>query len=401
MRENTTVNKHLVLAIALAALVLAAVSLLSRPTGRTESGTKTPEWHRQVQQLENHLGRLEIRLNDVERELPVASPSSVPSEGETSPEATQGNVATLPAELARLASRLDDLTYRIQGLEEDPINRGYAYIKSDSPQLRLEGITALRRVAQFDTTARETIRNMLYDTNPRVRMEAADALGDLSDRDAAPLMAQMLSDADPNVRREAVDSFADWGHKESSPLIAQMLNDPDASVRREAVVALGTLGASDAGSSISQLLSDPSPSVRQQAADVLGRIKARDGAPALLQALNDSNEEVRGEAIASLGEIGAPEAIPYLRDMYQRDNGRDRIRLVIALRSLGDEQPFRQEVQRLSDVAFSDSDARARARAIQTLSSFARDQSRDIFTRALQDENDRVRQEAERALRNR
>lgn len=394
-------KRNLALTIALAALVLAAVSLLLRPTSRTESGTKTPDWHKRAQQLENRLGRLDIRLNDVERELPVASSSSMPTGGEESAEATQGNVAALPAELTRLASRLDELTYRIQGLEEDPINRGYAYINSDSPQLRLEGITALRRVAQFDTTARETIRNMLYDTNPRVRMEAADALGDLSDRDAAPLMAQMLSDADPNVRREAIDSFADWGHKESSALVARMLGDPDANVRREAVVALGTLGASDTGSSIGLLLSDSSASVRQQAADVLGRLKARDGAPALLQALNDSNEEVRGEAIASLGEIGAPEAIPYLRDMYQRDTGRDRIRLVTALRSLGDEQPFRQEVQRLSDVAFSDSDARARARAIQTLSWFARDQSRDIFTRALQDENDRVRQEAERALRNR
>jgi HEAT repeat protein len=394
-------KRNLALTIALAALVLAGLNLLSRHPGRSESGPKTSDWHKPLKQLEDRLGRLEMRLKDVAADPFVASPSAAPSGDQASPEATQGNVAALPAELARLASRLDDLTYRIQGLEEDPISRGYAYINSESPQLRLEGITALRRVAQFDTTARDTIRNMLYDSNPRVRMEATDALGDLGDRDAAPLMAQMLSDADPNVRREAIDFFADWGHKESSALIARMLSDPDAGVRREAVVALGTLGASDADSSISQLLSDSSDAVRQQAADVLGRLKVRNASPALLQALNDSNGEVRGEAIASLGEIGATEAIPYLRDMYQRDSGRDRIRLVIALRSLGDEQPFRQEVQRLSDAALSDGDAGARARAIQTLSSFARDQSRDIFTRALQDENDRVRHEAERALRNR
>lgn len=394
-------KEHLVLVVAVAALVLAVVSLLVPRPRSTEPASKATDWQEGVQQLENRLGRLELRLNDVERDIPVGSSSAGSSEGETNAGATPETVAGLTAALTRLGSRLDDLTYRIQGLEEDPINRGYAYINSESPQLRLEGITALKRVAQFDATARESIRNMLYDTNPRVRMEAVDALGDLGDRDAAPLMGQMLSDADPNVRREAIDSFADWGHKESSALISQMLSDPDANVRREAVTALGTLGASEAGSSLGQLLSDSSASVRQQAADVLGRLKARNASPALIQALGDSNANVRGEAIASLGEIGATEAIPYLRDMYQRDAGRDRIRLVTALRSLGDEQPYRQEVQRLSNDALSSNDARARARAIQTLSWLARDQAQDIFNRALQDENDRVRQEAQRALRRR
>lgn len=400
-RENRIVRKDLVLVIAVAALVLAAISLfLPRPRS-TEPASKASPWEEEVQQLATRLGRLERRLTDVERDLPVASSPGGSSEGNTTAGATPETVAGVTAALTRLGSRLDDLAYRIQGLEEDPINRGYAYINSESPQLRLEGIAALRRVAQFDSAARESIRNMLYDTNPRVRMEAVDALGDLGDRDAAPLMAQMLSDADPNVRREAIDSFADWGHKESSGLIAQMLSDSDANVRREAVTALGTLGASDAGSSLGQLLSDPSASVREQAADVLGRLKARNASPALIQSLGDSNAEVRGEAIAALGEIGATEAIPYLRDMYQRDTGRDRIRLVTALRSLGDEQPYRQEVQRLSDEALSSSNAGARARAIETLSWFARDQAREIFNRALQDENERVRQQAERALRRR
>jgi HEAT repeat protein len=395
------VRNYHVVAIAVAALVLATVSLLLRGSLLRQTASHTNDWRKEVEQLENRMGRLETRLKNLASASSGGSSSSVQSVGEANVDANPETVAGVTAALTRLGSRLDDLTYRIQGLEEDPINRGYAYINSESPQLRLEGITALKRVAQFDGAAREAIRNMLYDTNPRVRMEAVDALGDIGDRESAPLMTQMLSDPDPNVRREAIDSFADWGHKESSPLIARLLNDPDASVRREAVIALGTLGSSEAGFSISQLLSDSSSSVREQAADVLGRIKARDGAAALIQALNDSNQRVRGEAIASLGEIGATEAIPYLRDLYQRDTGRDRIRLVTALRSLGDEQPFRQEVQRLSDEALSSNDARARVRAIETLSWFARDQAREIFTRALQDENERVRQQAERALRRR
>ena len=134
---------------------------------------------------------------------------------------------------------------------------------------------------------------------------------------------------------------------------------------------------------------------------MLGRLKARDGTTALLQVLNDSNNEVQGEAIASLGEIGAVEALPYLRDMYERNPGRNLIRLVTAMRSLGDQAPFQQEVQRLSQVAMSSDDVRARTQAVQTLSWFAREESQDVFTRALQDPSERVRREAERALRGR
>jgi len=354
-----------------------------------------------LSKLENRLAQLEMRLNDALAQFDGFSSPPASYQVAKSPEGEQEGASDLPGEIVRLRSQISAFSYRIQALEEDPVKRGYTYLGSENPALRLEGINALRRIAQFDPAAREAIRDMLNDPSERVRREATDALGDLGDKEAAPLMAQMLSDADPGVRREAIDSFADWGHKEAAPLIAQMLGDADANVRREAIVALGTLGAGESSASIAQLLSDPSDQVREQAADVLGRLKARDGTTALLQALNDSNNEVRGEAIASLGEIGAVEALPYLRDIYQRDPGRQLIRLVTAMRSLGDEQPFQQEVQRLSGVALSSDDVRARSQAVQMLSWFARGESRDVFTQALEDPSERVRREAERALRRR
>jgi HEAT repeat protein len=211
----------------------------------------------------------------------------------------------------------------------------------------------------------------------------------------------LLSDPDAGVRWEAIDSFADWGYREAAPLITQMLKDPEANVRREAIVALGTLRAGEAGAEIAQLLSDSSEQVRREAADVLGRLRAREGTTALLRALSDSNENVRGEAIASLGEVGAVEAIPYLREIYENNPGRNLVRVVGALRTLGDEQPFRQEVDRLSQVALSGGDGRARGRAVQMLSWFARDEAREVFTRLLKDPDGGVRREAERALRRR
>ncbi len=394
-------RKYLVLVVAVVALVLAAVNTFFLGGEDTASQSKAEDSEVRLSELENHLGQLEMRLNDAQAQFDGLSSAPASNESTENIEVPKEGASDLPGEISRLHSLMRDLFYRIQALEQDPINRGYTFLNSENVRLRLEGINALRRLGQFDPATREAIRNMLQDPSERVRREAADALGDLGDKDAAPLMAQMLNDPDAGVRREAIDSFADWGQKESAPLIAQMLNDPDANVRREAMVALGTLGARQASSEIAQLLSDSSDGVREQAADVLGRLKATEGTAALLQALDDSNDRVRGEAIASLGEVGAVEAVPYLRDMYERSPGGHTIRLVRALRALGDEEPFQREVQRLSEVALSSDDVRTRGRAVQMLSSFARNEAKDVFTRALEDTSGSVRREAQRALRRR
>jgi len=394
-------RKDILVTGAVAAVVLAAIALFffrreGAPPDRNEQS-----YTFQLTKLRDRLDHLEMRMDEVLDRL--EGDAAPPTRAETA-EASDRREEPAPDvndEIARLLAQINNLFYRIRALEEDPINRGYTFVNSENADLRREGINALKRFAASDPAAREAIRRLLRDSSARVRMDAVDALGDLGDRDSAPLMTEMLNDPDPDVRREAVDSFADWGHKESSALITRMLSDGDANVRREAIVALGTLGASDASAQIAQLLSDSSPGVRQQAADSLGVLKARGATAGLVQALNDSNEEVRGEAIAALGEAGAVEALPYLRDIYERNPGRHMIRLVGAMRTLGDEGPFRQEVQRLSGVALSGSDERARAEAIQTLSWFARDESRDVFTKAIGDSSGWVRREAERALRSR
>lgn len=394
-------KRHLVLAIAVAALGLAAVNLFSfrgegTASDREEEGSAV--W---LSKLKNRVDQLEARLKDASARLDGLSSLPASYESPKGPEGGDEAAAEQAGEIAGLRSQMSALAYRVQALEEDPVNRGYTFLNSESAQLRLEGINSLRRLARFDLAAREAIRNMLRDPSGRVREEAADAVGDLGDREAAPLLAQMLGDPDGSVREEAVDSLGKLGATEASASIVQMLGDPDADVREEAIVALGKFGATEAGASIAQMLGDPQADVRQEAADVLGRLRAREGTDALIQALNDSDGDVRGEAIASLGEVGAVEAVPYLRDMYERNPGRDVIRLVTALRALGDEEPFQQEVQRFSGVALSSDDARARGQAVQMLSRFAREEAQDVFTQALQDPSDRVRREAERALRRR
>ncbi|MGQ9592023.1 MAG: HEAT repeat domain-containing protein [Planctomycetota bacterium] len=322
--------------------------------------------------------RLEARLAGLEEEMrlwpqPVAAAGDArlresggggrPEETARVPEAAGDSDGTL----AQVLSRLDDLERRVRGLEEDPIQRGFTFLQSQNAELRRQGIRTLGRIARSDPQALAAIR-------------------------------QMLQDPDAETRRVALETLAGVGDKESASLVAGLLADQNPAVRRGAVEALGRLGAASAGADIAWLLKDPDAGVRERAADVLGRLKAKEGAEFLMEALKDPNDEVRGQAIASLGEIGAKEAIPLLRELFAKDPGRQRFRVINALKALGDTEAFREEVRRISAVALGAEDERARREALRTLGWVARDASRDVFRRALEDPSERVREEARRAL---
>lgn len=322
--------------------------------------------------------RLEARIAGLEEEMRL-SPQPVAAAGDARPrDSAAGGIPEEPARapeafgapdeaLAQILSRLDDLERRVRGLEEDPVQRGFTFLQSENAELRRQGIRTLGRIARHDPQALAAIR-------------------------------QMLQDRDAETRRVAVETLAGVGDKDSAPFVAGLLADGNPAVRREAVEALGRLGAASAGAEIAWLLKDPDAGVRERAADVLGRLRAKDGAELLMEALKDSNDEVRGQAIASLGEVGAKEAIPALRELYAKDPGRQRFRVINALKALGDTEVFQEEVRRISAVALGAEDERARREALRTLGWFARDESRDVFRRALEDPSERVREEARRAL---
>ncbi len=269
--------------------------------------------------------------------------------------------------IEQLRSQVEALSYRVRTLEEDPINRGYSFLDSESPELRERGINQLRRLARFDPAAREAIRDMLNDPSPRVKRQALDALGDMQDKESIPYVANLLNDADANVRREAIES-------------------------------LGKLQAKETGPEIAAMLQDPSENVREEAADMLGRLKVNDASNMLIKALSDANDEVRGEAIASLGEIGAKDAAPFLREIYENDPGKHKIRLIRSLKTLGDAEPFNREIKNYSNVALNNENPRFRRDAVRMLSWLAREQSTEVFKKVLKDPSEYVRREAQRAL---
>ena len=266
-----------------------------------------------------------------------------------------------------LFDRLERIENRLESLESDPIERGYRYIASTNEELRRQGILALERVAENDPRAREQIRRLLTDADRRVRLTALDTLADINDREAAPLVAPLLDDASADVRAEAINTLA-------------------------------RLGAEESGMMIAGLLADESNQVREHAADALGRLKTKEGGSLLVGALSDPDNEVRGEAIASLGEIGATETVPALLRMYNEEPGPHRTRLMLALNSLGHSEPYDAEIDQQRISALEHENPNTRRNALRTLSWLARERARDVFEKAAEDPDPRVREEARRAL---
>ncbi len=337
-----------------------------------------------ILELTERLTSLETALASLKKPPPpsrvdaAAGPGSGKNQDPAAPAPQDGSAATdrePPSEeepsLASIQDQIDVLSERLEGLEQDPVQRGYAFISSESDDLRREGIRELRRLGRFDPEARSAIRQLLGDPSAKVRAEALEALG------------MELKD------------------KESVPEILELLGDREAAIRRRAVAALGAIGVPEAGPAIAHELADADERVREQAADVLGTLKTREAAESLLGALQDSSEAVRGEAIASLGEIGARSAAPALREIYNSSPGQHRMRLVLALRTLGDEQPFRMEIARLSKTAAGDPDEQRRRRAVEWLADLARREAQPVLEQALQDPSSLVREAAQRILRKR
>jgi HEAT repeat protein len=349
----------------LGALMVAALMAIAYHVGRGPGGGARDAVREAVGDRPASLDGIDARLKRLEEE--VASLRSAPPAGAV--DKAGEPAADADGNRAALENNLSTLQERVKGLEEDPLRRAYAFIASENPELRRQGINTLDRVARFDPEARAAIRELLKDPSPRVREQAAQKLMDLRD-------------------------------KESAPEIKALLADTDARTRRRAVQALGAMEARDAARDIGRnLVTDTDDQVRLTAADVLGRLRTREAEESLVEALKDKNEAVRGEAIASLGEIGATSAAPQLKALYDQDPGEHRVRLALTLKSLGDEAPIRQEVGRLSDLALSSGEERVRLQAIRDLAVLARDSSQEVFSQALKDPSPTVRREAERALK--
>jgi len=104
---------------------------------------------------------------------------------------------------------------------------------------------------------------------PEVRSKAAEALGNIGDKQARAPLSVALADTDCHVRIKAAEALAKMG--DIQPLIAA-LEDPHFYVRTQAAEALGKIGSKTAIDPLAATLNDPELWARYAAAKALDEL---------------------------------------------------------------------------------------------------------------------------------
>ncbi|MET9389346.1 HEAT repeat domain-containing protein [Streptomyces sp. NPDC006624] len=141
------------------------------------------------------------------------------------------------------------------------------------------------------------------------RGRAAQVLGRLRHRPAAPALSRLLDDRDPEVRRAGARALGRTGGPEAVPDLLGCLHGPRPVPPDVVSAALASLGP-DAWPRLASGLVDPVPLVRAVAIEVLGATGGIAHAADIVLALReDPDTGVRIRAARALGRLGMPDGL--------------------------------------------------------------------------------------------
>jgi HEAT repeat protein len=144
----------------------------------------------------------------------------------------------------------------------------------------------------------------LRDPGTEVRLHVAEILGDLRDPGATTALLERLSDPQElsNVRHTAAQALGKIGDRAAAPALIAAAVQGDFWVRYAAVEALGRLGDERAVGALLRLMQQDAWT-RPAIVQALGNIGQVDAVPALVAALDDNNDAVRMATMEALIKI--------------------------------------------------------------------------------------------------
>ncbi len=284
-------------------------------------------------------------------------------------------------------------------------------LKASDPSLRWQAAEALGQLGQRQPRlVVRALSQAVGDEDLDVRLQAVAALSLLRQHaePAVPALGTALQDKDSDLRRQAALALAGVGPaaEETVATLGRTLHDPNANVRLAALSALQAIGpdAARATDDLLAALKDKVPSVRRASATAIATIipqadpKSVEAAvPALAAALKDTDPEVRRRAVAALGAIGprAEAATMALGETSRVIQGPARHEAALALGRIGG----KAVAELVSNLQQADATVRASgAEGLQLLGYRARP-AFGVLCKALVDKDPTVRARAAAALR--
>ena len=151
----------------------------------------------------------------------------------------------------------------------------------------------------------------------------------------ARILLRLLALEDDEVVELAIEGFVELGG-ESVNLLLDGLESSTPRMRENAARALGEMKARQAVASLIRLLLDPEWRVRRSAAEALGKLKDRKAVEPLVQRLGDNVEAVQKQAMQSVVGFGRLSTDPLLNALAHEKNKFALWAIILTLGEIGD-----------------------------------------------------------------
>jgi len=161
------------------------------------------------------------------------------------------------------------------------------------------------------------LREQLDDPDPDVKIAAIQALAEAKDTVSVTGIVELLQDTVPEVRKEAATGLGKIGDERACQPLAdfydkeQVEDVQNAGIR--ALIHLSTYAVQP----LIGLLRSIRPVVRAGAARALGKLQARDAVDPLIRLLHDRDKDVRRASIFALRKIGDERGIDAIASLVQ------------------------------------------------------------------------------------
>lgn len=190
---------------------------------------------------------------------------------------------------------------RVAELGSDGVEVLAETMRKGSPENQVSAVKALAEIE--DPRVPKLMLEALKNHNVLARLAALEFLEHSGDKSHYEVVERLLKDKASNIRAAAVAAAIHCGGNRAVPVLIGMLKDGSWEVRREAIKALGKLGDPSAIDRLAQALQDRDHDVRENAAVALGRIGDARSIRPLVLALLDTESFVRNAAHNALIEI--------------------------------------------------------------------------------------------------
>ena len=167
--------------------------------------------------------------------------------------------------------------------------------------------------------------------NTFVRMYAAEALGEMKNMDALPVLIELYNASDPNLRASVIRALKNYSSDEDAKsVIEQALRDNHYKVRLEAIAAIKSLKLVSAGDSlIYRAKNDPESVVKYACYDAVASLNLPAGNDFLISVVKDTKKGETAQvkaasALLQYGNAGTEVIIALAEDTLKDDkkNGR-------------------------------------------------------------------------------